>query len=378
MRQRITGYREALEAAGIEYDPSLLSTGTRDVAERPRRRRPPARAPRRAPPDRAVHRQQPQHDRRPARARRRARPVALAGFDDFELADLLGTTVVRADPWKLGEQGAALAFARLDGDERPPLTVTIPTELVTRGSGERSTVKPLNLPPNQFHRFYKGGARIDALRGVPEGEDGRPEDWVGSTATSWGSETEGLSRLEDGTVLKDAIDADPEAFLGPDHVAHYGADPALLVKLLDAGERLPVHYHPGRPFAKEHLGLRYGKTESWLILEAEPGAAVHVGLKEPLDPQTARALGRRAGRRRDARTPSTRSRSRPATASSSPPARCTRSAAGSCCSSCRSRPTCRCSSSGSASASTAAPSTSSSAGTPRCSRSTASRSTPPR
>jgi len=60
------------------------------------------------------------------------------------------------------------------------------------------------------------------------------------------------------------------------------------VKLLDAGERLPVHYHPGRAFAKDQLGLRYGKTESWLILEADPGAAVHVGLKEPLDAETAR------------------------------------------------------------------------------------------
>jgi mannose-6-phosphate isomerase len=150
-------------------------------------------------------------------------------------------------------------------------------------------VKPLILPPNQFHRFYKGGARIDELRGEPQGEDGRPEDWVGSTATSWGSETEGLSRLEDGTVLKQAIESDPEAFLGPDHVARHGADPAVLVKLLDAGERLPVHYHPGRAFAGEHLGLRYGKTEAWLILEADPGAAVHVGLKEPLEPATARA-----------------------------------------------------------------------------------------
>ncbi len=149
-------------------------------------------------------------------------------------------------------------------------------------------MKPLILPPNQFHRFYRGGARIDALRGVPQGEDGRPEDWVGSTATSWGSESEGLSQLEDGSVLKDVIDADPETFLGPEHVAKYGADPALLVKLLDAGERLPVHYHPGRPFAREHLGLRYGKTESWLILEADPGAAVHVGLKEPVDLATAR------------------------------------------------------------------------------------------
>jgi mannose-6-phosphate isomerase len=149
-------------------------------------------------------------------------------------------------------------------------------------------MKPVLLPPNQFHRFYKGGARIDALRGEPQGEDGRPEDWVGSTATSWGSGSEGLSRLADGTILKEAIEANPEAYLGPEHVAAYGADPGLLVKLLDAGERLPVHYHPGRAFAKEHLGLRYGKTESWLILESDPGAAVHVGLKEPLDAETAR------------------------------------------------------------------------------------------
>jgi mannose-6-phosphate isomerase len=149
-------------------------------------------------------------------------------------------------------------------------------------------MKPVLLPPNQFHRFYKGGARIDALRGEPQGEDGRPEDWVGSTATSWGSASEGLSRLADGTILKEAIEANPEAYLGAEHVAAYGADPGLLVKLLDAGERLPVHYHPGRAFAKEHLGLRYGKTESWLILEADPGAAVHVGLKEPLDAETAR------------------------------------------------------------------------------------------
>jgi len=65
--------------------------------------------------------------------------VALVGFDDFELADLLGTTVVRADPWRLGEQAAALAFARLDGDERPPLEITVPTELIVRGSGEVAT-----------------------------------------------------------------------------------------------------------------------------------------------------------------------------------------------------------------------------------------------
>lgn len=149
-------------------------------------------------------------------------------------------------------------------------------------------MKPLELPPNQFHRFYRGGARIDALRGAPAGEDGRPEDWVGSTATAWGEEHEGLSRLTDGRLLRDVLEAEPEALLGREHVERWGADPALLVKLLDAGERLPVHFHPGRAFAREHLGLAFGKTEAWLILEAEPDAAVHVGLREPLEAETVR------------------------------------------------------------------------------------------
>ncbi len=149
-------------------------------------------------------------------------------------------------------------------------------------------MRPFVLPPNRFSRFYEGGARIDALRGDPPGPERTPEDWVGSTATSLGSTTEGLAHLEDGRVLKDLIEADPEGFLGPEHVARYGANPALLVKLLDAGERLPVHFHPGRAFAREHLGLPFGKTESWLIIDAEPGAQVHSGFTETAEPDTLR------------------------------------------------------------------------------------------
>src|SRR5215207_3316091 len=97
MRQRVTGYLEALAAAGIEYDPALLSSGTRDVEG--------ARA--------AVTRllDLPAEHRPTALFTANNRntigalhaladapdPPALAGFDDFELADLLGTTVVRAD-----------------------------------------------------------------------------------------------------------------------------------------------------------------------------------------------------------------------------------------------------------------------------------------
>jgi mannose-6-phosphate isomerase len=132
-------------------------------------------------------------------------------------------------------------------------------------------VKPLPLPPNVLRHFYKGGERIARLRGLTLESDHMPEEWIGAVNTAFGHEERGLSRLEDGTLVRDAIAADPEAFLGPGRT-----DPGLLVKLLDAGQRLPVHFHPGREFAREALGSPYGKTEAWLILEADPGASVHV------------------------------------------------------------------------------------------------------
>ncbi|WP_310528150.1 LacI family DNA-binding transcriptional regulator [Nocardioides sp.] len=64
--------------------------------------------------------------------------IALVGFDDFALADVLtpGITLVAQDPTEMGRLGATLLFDRLDGHDRPPQTHLIPTRLVVRGSGE--------------------------------------------------------------------------------------------------------------------------------------------------------------------------------------------------------------------------------------------------
>jgi mannose-6-phosphate isomerase len=143
-------------------------------------------------------------------------------------------------------------------------------------------MRPLELPPNQLRRFYRGGARIAAFRGLATIDDDAPEDWVGSTTTVHGDDRSGLSRLPDGRLLREALAAEPESFLGDAHVASRGSDPGLLVKLLDAGQRLPLHLHPDAALARRHLGTRYGKTEAWIILEAVPGAAVHVGFARDL------------------------------------------------------------------------------------------------
>lgn len=136
-------------------------------------------------------------------------------------------------------------------------------------------MKPCTLPPNVLRHFYAGGERIAALRGT-EPADHTPEEWIGAVNTTFDG-SRGPSSLADGTLVRDAIAADPSAFLGPEHVARYGTDPGLLVKLLDAGQRLPVHFHPDREFARRELGLLHGKTEAWLIVEADPGASVWVG-----------------------------------------------------------------------------------------------------
>lgn len=68
----------------------------------------------------------------------RGRPVALVGFDDIELADLLepGVTVVAQDAAALGRTAAERLFRQLEGTLITPERIELPTRLITRGSGE--------------------------------------------------------------------------------------------------------------------------------------------------------------------------------------------------------------------------------------------------
>jgi mannose-6-phosphate isomerase len=150
------------------------------------------------------------------------------------------------------------------------------------------TPTPVKLPPNPIRHFYRGGPAIAELRGIDVGSDHAPEEWIGSATTLFGDSERGLSPMPDGGLVRDALAADPEGWLGAAHAARFGASPALLVKLLDAGERLPVHHHPDHPFAHEHLGLDFGKTEAWIVLAAKDGAEVALGWREGVDADTLR------------------------------------------------------------------------------------------
>jgi mannose-6-phosphate isomerase len=134
-------------------------------------------------------------------------------------------------------------------------------------------VLPSNRPPE---RFYRGGRRITEFRGEPPAGDHEPEDWVASVTTVAGEPQVGRTTLPDGRLLAEAIAADAEGWLGAAHLERWGADPMLLVKLLDAGQRLPVHAHPADEFAHRYLERAHGKAEAWFILR---GGDVHLGLE---------------------------------------------------------------------------------------------------
>jgi LacI family transcriptional regulator len=142
--ERRSGYRAALAEAGVSVDPSLERMGLADsetahaaaldlltANERPT----------------AIFAGQNLIAVGAIRALRRLgcqHEIALIGFDDLMLADLLdpGITVIAQDPYALGRQAAELLFSRMDGHEGPGRSVVLPTRLIPRGSGEIPPLRP--------------------------------------------------------------------------------------------------------------------------------------------------------------------------------------------------------------------------------------------
>jgi mannose-6-phosphate isomerase len=164
-------------------------------------------------------------------------------------------------------------------------------------------LRPWRLPPNRVSRFYQGGALLERFRagalgpnGTPVSDGLKPEDWVGSATAAWtprGSPStgEGLGVAEiDGRNhrIVDLLADDPDLVAGRELVAATEESTGVLVKLLDAGVRLPVHAHPSRPFARRWLRSWFGKAEAWIVLAtrdtADPeGPAVRIGFRHDLD-----------------------------------------------------------------------------------------------
>jgi LacI family transcriptional regulator len=136
-QERYAGYAEALSEAGVPTDPQLVR---RNVHSPEQARLTCTELLTAANPPTALFTAQNLITVGAVRALRALgmeRSVALVGFDDFELADLLqpSVTVVAQNPAAMGKLGAELLLRRIGSANIAPEQHVIPTRLIKRESG---------------------------------------------------------------------------------------------------------------------------------------------------------------------------------------------------------------------------------------------------
>ena len=112
-----------------------------------------------------------------------------------------------------------------------------------------------------------------------------------STGESWeiACHPNGISMIDNGHLkgksLQEVIWQYQEEILGS-RIGKEGAEKfPLLVKILDASDKLSVQVHPEDDYAKKYENGELGKTEMWYVIDAKPDAKLVYGVKAGTTPQ---------------------------------------------------------------------------------------------
>ena len=131
------------------------------------------------------------------------------------------------------------------------------------------TLYPLRFQPI-FRRYLWGGRRLESSLGKQLGPG---HDW----AESW--------EICDHAADQSRVQFGPLAGTSLGELGRHHPQPRfpLLLKFLDAAQRLSVQVHPDDARAARLSPPDLGKTEAWVILEAEPGSLIYAGLRPGVD-----------------------------------------------------------------------------------------------
>ncbi len=137
-----------------------------------------------------------------------------------------------------------------------------------------TTLYPLRFQPI-FRRYLWGGRRLESSLGkhLDPGSD-----WAESWEICDHARDQSLVQFGPlaGTSLGDLVRRCGAELLGRHHPQPRFP---LLLKFLDAAQKLSVQVHPNDAQAARLDPPDLGKTEAWVVLEAEPGSVMYVGLK---------------------------------------------------------------------------------------------------
>lgn len=134
---------------------------------------------------------------------------------------------------------------------------------------------PLRFEPISQYRLWGGRRLADLLRAPLRGEGPVGEAWLLSDRDDF------PSRVADGPLMGSTIgqllEQSPEVMLGK-LAGRFRRFP-LLLKFLDARDTLSVQVHPSDLQTDYLPAGEHGKTEAWVILDAEPDSRIYAGLK---------------------------------------------------------------------------------------------------
>lgn len=136
-------------------------------------------------------------------------------------------------------------------------------------------MQPIIFNPDYKERIW-GGQKLKTIfnREIPYDHTG--ESW--EIACHENGQSTAANGSFQGLTLRDILLAHGPEVIGSEFTEEDKFP--LLIKIIDAASDLSLQVHPDDAYAALHENGELGKSEAWVVLEAEPDARLIVGLKE--------------------------------------------------------------------------------------------------
>ena len=141
-----------------------------------------------------------------------------------------------------------------------------------------------NLYPLKFKPIFKeriwGGEKLTPLLNKKHNMAHCGESWeLSAVQDDISVVTDGFLK---GNNLEELIEVYMGELVGEKIYDRFGTEFPLLIKYIDANDRLSIQVHPGDEMSRERHGA-YGKTEMWYVVAAEEGAELISGFNRTID-----------------------------------------------------------------------------------------------